>query len=81
MKVISEVVLLILMCSAIVLADSNEPTGKILVYRGMSDASAAVAVSDDMFVVADDENNILRVYKSSEGGLPEFCFDMTDFLG
>ncbi len=81
MKVISEVVLFLLMCSTVVLADSNEPAGEILVYHGMSDASAAVAVSDDMFVVADDENNILRVYKSSGGGLPEFCFDMTGFLG
>jgi hypothetical protein len=81
MKVISGVVLFLLVWSSIVFADSNEPLIKTLVYRGMSDASAAVAVSDDMFVVADDENNILRVYKSSTGGLPEFCFDMTDFLG
>ena len=81
MKVISEVMLFLLMWSSIVFADSNEPLIKTLVYRGMSDASAAVAIGDDMFVVADDENNILRVYKSSAGGLPEFCFDMTDFLG
>lgn len=73
--------LFLLICSAIVLADSNEPAREVMVYRGAGDASAAVAVSDDMFVVADDENNILRVYKSSGGGLPEFCFDMTDFLG
>ena len=52
----------------------------VLVYRGMSDASAAVAVSDDMFVVADDENNILRVYKTGVGGLPQFSCDMTGFL-
>jgi hypothetical protein len=81
MKVISEVVFFLLMCSAVVLADGNEPAGETLVYRGASDASAAVAITDDMFVVADDENNILRVYKSSGGGLPEFCFDMTVFLG
>jgi len=81
MKVTSEVMLFLLMWSSIVFADSNEPPAKTLLYYGMSDASAAVALSDDMFVVADDENNILRVYKSSAGGLPEFCFDMTDFLG
>lgn len=52
----------------------------VLVYRGMSDASAAAAVSDDMFVVADDENNILRVYKTGVGGLPQFSCDMTGFL-
>jgi hypothetical protein len=81
MKVISEVAFFFLICSAVVLADSNEPADQTLVYRGTSDASAAVAVGDDMFIVADDENNILRVYKSNGGGLPEFCFDMTDFLG
>jgi hypothetical protein len=89
MKVISEAAFFLLICSATAFADSNEPdfdelsrvTGEILVYHGMSDASAAVAVTNNMFIVADDENNILRVYKSSGGGLPEFCFDMTDFLG
>jgi hypothetical protein len=81
MKVISEVTLFFLICSAAVVADSNEPADRILLYHGTSDASAAVAASSDMFIVADDENNILRVYKSNRGGLPEFCFDMTDFLG
>jgi hypothetical protein len=81
MKVISKVMLILLVWSSIVFADSNEPLIKTLVYRGMSDASAAVAIGDDMFIVADDENNILRVYKSSAGGLLEFRFDMTDFLG
>ena len=80
MRVIGEVMLFLLIFSAVVLADSNEPAGEILLYRGMSDASAAVAVSDDMFIAADDEDNILRVYKSTKSGLPEFCFDITDFL-
>jgi hypothetical protein len=50
------------------------------VYRGTSDASAAVAINQDMFIVADDENNILRVYKTTQSGLPLFSYDMTDFL-
>lgn len=79
MKVISELAFFFLMCNAAVLADSNEPTGGIPVYHGTSDASAAIVVGDDMLIVADDENNILRVYESGDG-LPEFCFDMTDFL-
>ena len=54
--------------------------GEILVFRGASDASAGVAVSEDMFVVADDENNILRIYETSRAGQPVGSFDMTLFL-
>jgi len=36
---------------------------EITVYRGMCDASAAVALDDVHFVVADDEDNTLRVYR------------------
>lgn len=32
-------------------------------YHGMCEASAAVAVGTDMFVVANDDDNILRVYR------------------
>ncbi|MHC4205926.1 MAG: DUF3616 domain-containing protein, partial [Planctomycetota bacterium] len=56
------------------------PPGQFLVFRGASDASAAVAVSEDMFVVADDENNILRIYETSKAGQPVALFDMTWFL-
>jgi len=63
------------------LALGNEQTSEALVYRGASDASAAVAVTEDMFIVADDENNTLRVYKTTKGGLPLFSYDMTEFLG
>ena len=55
--------------------------GESLVFRGASDASAAVAVSENMFVVADDENNILRIYETGKPGQPVSSFDMTSFLG
>ena len=55
-------------------------SGEFFVFRGASDASAAVAVSEDMFVVADDENNILRIYEVSKTGQPVASFDMTSFL-
>ncbi len=58
----------------------NEKTTGVLVYRRTSDASAAVAVGRDIFIVADDENNTLRVYKTTQGGLPLFTYDMTEFL-
>ena len=49
-------------------------------YRGMCEASAAVSLSADLFAVANDEDNILRVYHRQPGGLPAFSFDMTSFL-
>jgi hypothetical protein len=49
-------------------------------YHGMCDASAAVSLNADLFVVANDEDNILRVYHRQPGGMPAFSFDMTSFL-
>ena len=49
-------------------------------YTGMSDASAGVALSEHLFVAANDEDNTLRVYKRDEGGPPLFCFDLNPFL-
>ena len=83
-KKISKVILFLSMCGAVALADSNPPrhfdgTEKFQLYYGTSDASAAVSIGNDMFVMADDENNILRVYKNI-GGLPEFSCDLSVFL-
>lgn len=79
-KNLSRVVVCILIGNAVNLVLGNEGIKEALIYRGTSDASAAVAVGRDMFIVADDENNILRVYKTNKGGLPLFSFDMTEFL-
>jgi hypothetical protein len=65
------------------------PGEEVLLYRGAGDASAAVAITEDMFIVADDENNVLRVYRTAETGsgrsltaaLPVCSYDMTGFLG
>ena len=65
------------------------PAEEVLVYRGAGDASAAVAITEDMFVVADDENNVLRVYRTGEPGsgrslaaAPPVCsYDINGFLG
>lgn len=53
---------------------------KINEYFGMCDASAAVAIGPKMFVVANDEDNMLRVYRSDQAGQPVFTFDLTSFL-
>jgi hypothetical protein len=80
MKIVCKVVFYLWICSAASLAPGNKQAAGALVYRGASDASAAVAIGKDMFVVADDENNVLRVYKTSQGGLPLLSYDMTEFL-
>lgn len=47
-----------------------------LVFTGMSDASAAVAIGGDRFVAANDEDNILRCYRVGEPGEPVQVFDL-----
>ncbi len=61
-------------------ATVNKPTEEVLVYRGTSDSSAAIGLSEKMFIVADDENNVLRVYNIKGAGLPVFRYDLTEFL-
>src|SRR4030095_7064440 len=50
------------------------------IFTGCCDASAAVAVDDQHFVVADDEDKILRVYRR-EGGGAVIQIDLGSFLG
>lgn len=50
------------------------------VYREICDASAAVALDKDHFVVADDELNVLRVYKRGEAASIAQV-DVSSFLG
>ena len=59
-------------------ANQGEPP-PWLVFRGASDASSAVALGERAFLVADDENNVLRAY-DTEGGACLFRFDLTAFL-
>jgi len=80
MKVISKIVLVVSMFVALSPAVGDVPAGEFLVFHGASDASAAVAVGENMFVVADDENNILRVYETGKAGQPVGSFDTTSFL-
>ena len=41
-----------------------------LVFTGTCDASAAIALSGGMFVVVNDEDNVLRFYRTSQPGKP-----------
>jgi len=56
------------------------PVDKMLKFRCSSDVSAAVAVGADTFIVADDENNILKVYKTTDNAEPFYSFNLDKFL-
>jgi len=72
---------LLLYCAVCAIGAANAKSAEeILTYYGAGDASAAVAVGKEMFIVADDENNVLRVYKTNHPYLPVFSYDLTEFL-
>jgi len=79
MKTAGKILLFIIFGCGACVAVEEQQERKVLVYHGASDASAAVAVGDDMFLMADDENNILRVYKM-DGGSPVYSYDVSEFL-
>lgn len=81
MRVISIVAFFVVACIAAGYALGGEPAGEVLAFRGASDASAAVAVTDDRIIVADDENNTLRIYSTAKPGPPVGSYDVTKFLG
>ncbi|MCK4789401.1 MAG: lamin tail domain-containing protein, partial [Desulfobacteraceae bacterium] len=80
-RVISKILFFVSVCGAASFGGGGGPAGDGLVFRGAGDASAAAAISEDMFVVAHDENNVLRVYQTSRAGMPVFSYDLTAFLG
>jgi Protein of unknown function (DUF3616) len=51
----------------------------IIEYPEMCDPSAAVAISDTLFIVASDEDNLLRVYARENSGAPQ-TVDLNSFL-
>jgi hypothetical protein len=50
-------------------------------FSGSSDASAAVALDSNWMLVADDENQVIRLYDRNVSGLPFRTFDFTGTLG
>jgi len=49
-------------------------------HSGMCDASAAISLGTDRFVVGNDEDNVLRVYKRGQTGAPIFELNLERFL-
>ncbi len=50
-------------------------------FLGSCDASGAVPITDHTFVVADDEDNVLRIYDADRGGLPLHTIDISHKVG
>jgi hypothetical protein len=82
-------VLCIAACSATAPGPSRPPvrstaapavTAGDIVFTGMCDASGAVPLSDQLFAVADDEDNVLRVYDAHRGGAPLAASDLSPAL-
>ena len=65
----------VMMLSASCTASTHEVT-----FKGACDASAAVALDEKTFVVADDEDNVLRIYSLDKPGMPVAQFPLDRFL-
>jgi hypothetical protein len=56
------------------------PATKAVTFHGACDASGAVVQGQWMFTVADDEDNVIRVYDGKTGGGPVRTFDLSAAL-
>lgn len=74
------VILILLATSLCAQAGEKSPLLRPTLYTGSADASGAVAIASNLFVVADDEDNSLRLYSSDRGGPPIKEFDCNAFL-
>lgn len=61
-------------------ARAADPVSTISEYSGMCDASAAVGLGRGLFAVANDEDNILRIYDAGKPGSAVWQSDFTAFL-
>src|ERR1041384_2188821 len=61
-------------------AEEKSRLGEPVLHIGCCDASAGVAVSSNLFIVANDEDNLLRVYRRDRSGAPVQSFQAGPFL-
>jgi predicted extracellular nuclease len=61
-------------------AASNQPASTRF-HTGVSDGSTVIAIDSNYMLVADDENQGLRLYDRQNSGLPLKSFDFTSSLG
>lgn len=53
---------------------------KELQHHGICDASGATALDDNSFIVANDEDNHLRVYSANKSGVPLKKININDYF-
>ncbi len=58
----------------------NFTIGKQLQHYGICDASGAVALDNNRFIVANDEDNLLRVYSANDSGTPLTTIDINNYF-
>lgn len=61
-------------------ACSTATAARTVVFEGTCDASGAIALDARRFALADDEDNVLRVYDAEVGGPPLWSYDLTPDL-
>lgn len=66
----------ILLCAA-----GLDAHAQVVTFTGMCDASGAIPLSSTRFAVADDEDNVLRIYDAQRGGPPLSTTDISRQLG
>ncbi len=49
-------------------------------HTGICDASAAIKINDSLYIIADDEKNVLCLYNRTKPGLPLQSFDYSNML-
>lgn len=59
---------------------ASEPSNTLVRFVGTCDASGALPLDPHRLVVADDEDNVLRVYDVDRGGSPLLTFDLSPEL-
>jgi len=57
-----------------------QPKAALAEYFGLCSASAGVAVDANRFLVASDEDSVLRLYRVDKADAPEQVYDLTGFL-
>ncbi|MBI5384321.1 MAG: DUF3616 domain-containing protein [Verrucomicrobia bacterium] len=67
-------------CLASVPARAGHKLVADLTFAGMCDASAGVTLGSNLIAVANDEDNLLRVYRAEEGGAPIQNMDVSRFV-
>ena len=62
--------------ATLVSACSKPSPQRLQVYMGACDASAAVAISPELFAMANDEDSVIRIYDRNRGGPPLQTFNL-----